>query len=70
MGVGGYVIETTMESCWVLVTALSSATEIYACGTVHNKHENRSLECSSNNDVFGAGLCCPEIFLFYLWAKR
>lgn len=59
-----------MESCRVSVTALSDATEINACGIVHNKHENKSLECSSNNDVFGTGLCCPVIFLFYLWAKR
>lgn len=63
-------IETTMESCQMPVTALSGATEIYACGMVHNKHENKSLECSSNNDVFGTGLCCPMTFLFYLWAKR
>lgn len=38
-GSGGCVIETTMESCQVPVTALSGATEIYACGMVHNKHE-------------------------------
>lgn len=70
MGGGGCVIETTPESCRAPVTALSGATEIYACGMVHDKHENKSLECSSNNDVFGAGLCCPMIFLFYLRAKR
>lgn len=67
---GVLVIKTTIGSCQAPVTALSGATEIYACGMVHNKHENKSLECSSNNDVFEAGLRCPMIFLFYLWAKR
>lgn len=59
-----------MGSHWAPLTALSRDMEIYACGSGAYKRENKSPECSLNNDAFGTGLCCPMIALFYLRAKR